>query len=348
MSVYLHMVPTTEVSYKERGPGAYDALASGKVPDTFRGLPVYTSYPLDTDFNGAPISLLERDRMCGEWFVLPATEDAIHIFSADADRFVKLSRAEIEGASINTHTAGNDILIFRPFQTWRMASAILCKSGSELGNTFHGHHDMQLQNDAVRKIMVGHYTFYSRAVVKNPKLVSVVEDIFCNDYVTGEGTEFFDDAQEFKDHWMDQAIGTKRCRKSLLAWSVPAGEGRSLPDAIDLMGDFPLAASNELAADTKTFTGVRQLETDLGLGALRPLRQSEGNLFLRASTPLNTVMFRGMQYTQKAGVNGGKPRITQLGTGHWGKNIYAGCAAHRTGLGGDGFLIEKQYVQDLE
>lgn len=175
MSVYLHMVPETEVDFSRRGPGAYDALASGKVPSSFRGLPVFTSYPLDTDFNGAPISLLERDRMIGEWFVLPAGEEAIHIFSADADRFVKLARNTIEGALLNNNNAGGDILIFRPFQTWRMASAILCKAGSELGNTFHGHHDMQLQNDAVRKIMIGHYTFYSRAVVKNPKLVSVVE-----------------------------------------------------------------------------------------------------------------------------------------------------------------------------
>ena len=63
MSVYLHMVPETEVDYSRRGPGAYDRLASGKLPNQFRGLPVFTSYPLDTDFNGAPISLLERDRM---------------------------------------------------------------------------------------------------------------------------------------------------------------------------------------------------------------------------------------------------------------------------------------------
>jgi len=29
-------------------------------------------------------------------------------------------------------------------------------------------------------------------------------------------------------------------------------------------------------------------------------------------------MFRGMQYTQKVGT---PARITQLGTGHWGKNV---------------------------
>ena len=99
--------------------------------------------------------------------MLPADEDAIHIFSADADRFVKITRSTIQDGEdgqpyilnpTNADSPGGDILIFRPFATWRMASALLLKAGSELGNTFHGHHDMQLQNDAVRKIMVGHYT----------------------------------------------------------------------------------------------------------------------------------------------------------------------------------------------
>lgn len=174
-----------------------------------------------------------------------------------------------------------------------------------------------------------------------------MEDIFCQDYVAGEGHEFFSQ-DEFETHWQNQDIGTKRCRKSLLAWAVSAGTAKALPDAIDLMGDFPHSEHNALAEETRTFEGVRDLEDKLMLGALRPLRQSEGNLFLRASTPLNTVMFRGMQYTQHRKKNGGKPRITQLNTGHWGKNVYAGCSQHRTGLSGDGFLIEKNYSQDLE
>ena len=157
----------------------------------------------------------------------------------------------------------------------------------------------------------------SRAVIKNPKLLSVVEDVFCQDYVSGEGHEFFT-AEEFEEHWQNQDIGTKRCRKSLIAWAVPKGEAISLPDCLDIMGDFPTAQSAALAENTRSFTGCDRLETLLGLGALRPLRQSEGNLFLRASTPLNTVIFRGMQYTQK---DGAAARITQLNTGHWGKNV---------------------------
>lgn len=42
MSVYLHMNHDSETVYSERGPGAHEALASGNVPASFRGLPVYT------------------------------------------------------------------------------------------------------------------------------------------------------------------------------------------------------------------------------------------------------------------------------------------------------------------
>ena len=119
------------------------------------------SYPLDVDFNGAPISLLERDRQIGEWFYIRKGED-IRIFSATTDKFETISwddakKADVRrntgdpnqsvlGADDKTFDVNAPILIFRPFQTWRMASALLLKSGSDLGNTFHGHHDMQLQN----------------------------------------------------------------------------------------------------------------------------------------------------------------------------------------------------------
>ena len=150
MSVYLHMNHENEVDYARRGPGAYEQLSSGKIQNTFRGLPVYTSYPLDVDFNGAPISLLERDRQIGEWFYIRKDED-IRIFSATTDKFETITWDDAVAADVRRDPGdptqarlGRDrdfnadapILIFRPFQTWRMASALLLKSGSELGNTF--------------------------------------------------------------------------------------------------------------------------------------------------------------------------------------------------------------------
>ena len=99
MSVYLHMNHDSETVYNQRGPGAHEALASGNVPASFRGLPVFTSYPLDTDFNGAPISLLERDRMCGEWFYICHGEE-IAIFSAEHDKFMTITYEQAARADV--------------------------------------------------------------------------------------------------------------------------------------------------------------------------------------------------------------------------------------------------------
>ena len=35
-------------------------------------------------------------------------------------------------------------MLTRPFQRYDMCSAILCKSGAQLGNTYMGHNDFQL------------------------------------------------------------------------------------------------------------------------------------------------------------------------------------------------------------
>ena len=188
-------------------------------------------------------------------------------------------------------------------------------------------------------------------MVKNEKLVSVVEDVMANDYVAGEGVTFFD-AASFKSRWSDQEIGRKEMSESLIAFSVDMddpndatkGKIAELPDALDLLGDFPEAEQGSIAENTKMFEGVDKLESALGLSALRPMRNAEGNLFLKSMMPLNTVCFRGHCYrsletTDSSGVKTqSKFKLTQNGRGHWGQNIYPGVAAHRTGLSGDGFI----------
>ena len=143
-----------------------------------------------------------------------------------------------------------------------------------------------------------------------------------------------------------------------------------------MLGDFPEAAQGAIAEDTTMFEGVSTLESILGLGQLRPMRNAEDGLFLKSMMPLNTVMFRG--HTKRAKDSDPNKRtdfkVTQGGRGHWGANvslhrllvnvyvcafsprfslslhehlqIYAGVAAHRTGLSGDGFIQQIGNKQD--
>ena len=125
-------------------------------------------------------------------------------------------------------------------------------------------------------------------------MYTVVEDVMANDYVAGEGVNFFDKAS-FRERWDQQEIGRKEMSESLIAFSVDMTEDEitALPDALDLLGDFPEAQQGSIAENTKMFRGVEVLERELGLSALRPMRNAEGNLFLyRPSSPVVRRIFQ--------------------------------------------------------
>jgi len=73
---------------------------------------------------------------------------------------------------------------------YRASTAILCKAGSDLGNLMHGFHDFQLSDDVLHKVHIGHYTFYSKAVVKNPKMMIRAPGVFARAYIRGEDRNF--------------------------------------------------------------------------------------------------------------------------------------------------------------
>jgi len=77
-------------------------------------------------------------------------------------------------------------LFIRENIKYRASSAILCRAGNELGNTMHGHHDFQLSDDVLHKVHIGHYTFYSKAIVKNAKYMIRAPGVFVREYVSGE------------------------------------------------------------------------------------------------------------------------------------------------------------------
>ena len=144
-----------------------------------------------------------RERQCGEYFTLKKGQTK-YIYNADTDNWAKIVHRDLYGKAVNvtdnTKVAGennvsprgdwspgadDDLIIFRPHQTYRMASAILCKGGESLGSTFHGHPDFMLSDDIIRKVHVGHFTHYSKAVVKRPKQYVIIEDCFSQGYIGG-------------------------------------------------------------------------------------------------------------------------------------------------------------------
>jgi len=230
-----------------------------------------------------------------------------------------------------------DIVIFRPFQTYRMSSAILAAGGADLGETFHGHHDFQLSDDIIRKVHVGHYTHYSKSVVKNPKRFAIAEDVFSQGYVSGEGIEFFSkDSLECAIN--ECTIGDSELSESLIAWSVPIGSADDLV-ACDITGKFQGRdeAFNGGGEDGHFYGSDDLKEMINGNHGSTP---EEDDRFLQHGTDRNTVCFRGMQFSQtrpRKRTDGDYVktvdhfRLTHLGNGHWKNLTYGGCMDVREG-----------------
>ena len=221
-----------------------------------------------------------------------------------------------------------DILIMRPFQTYTMHSALMAKGGSELGNTYHGHHDFQLSDNVAVKTHFGNYTFYSKAVVKRPRNYTIIPDCFAQGYISGEGHTFFrpqngegdNDVGDLGRAIQEGSLGSADCRQSLIAWKIPRGDGEKLADAIDITGRFAGVHRDYEQGDGSHFSGAA------ALGCLESIEELDQNrsddAYLHQVQQVNTVCFRGSQYTN--GV------FTHSGKGHWG-TPYSGVLPVRDG-----------------
>jgi len=491
--IYVSMVPPRETEYHLRGPGAHEALTQDRTGiSTFRGSKVFEAQSFDVDFQHEFVDLTSRPRMCGEYFVIPGSQEPhnlmstindalkamldkpvragmaepkledvmgeelrrdpfIHIYSADKDDYVKITyseantnalngedpfgraqrladlkkkldglhstfsemgkkavadrktprekkeeaakwsalltnadfdfaqriglgglvtrvdaiKDELETDSFNSRAVGAlikeadllihhrhftqtadadkhhyDILLMRPFQTYTMHSALMAKGGSDLGNTYHGHHDFQLSDNVAVKTHFGNYTFYSKCVVKRPRNYTIIPDCFAQGYISGEGHAFFkpppgarfvdgrvgerraysDTPGDLGKAVQEGTLGSSDCRQSLIAWKIPRGDGEKLEDAIDITGRFAGAHRDYEPDDALHFEGADALGSLEYIDELDQNRADEA--FIHQVQQVNTVCFRGAQYT-----NG---TFTTQGKGHWG-TPYAGVLPVRDG-----------------
>jgi hypothetical protein len=368
------MVPSAEVEYYRKGSGAAANLEKGPANMlSFRGSKVFETRPFDIDFIGEPRDLLVRERQIGEFYEFPTAADVkdkdgagdrdIYIYDMDSDDFEKISYAkcaEIAKAAFKRtmdlkddipDAAPGTVLLVRPFMTYNMASAILMKSGLETGFTAHGHHDFMLTDDVIHKVHIGHYTFYHKSVVKQPKNIVIAEDIFASSYVSGEGTGIFGDNGKLPDGSakkdliddLTQQLGDARMTKDLIPIWIPQnddGEQAKITNPLDLTGSYGPTILNDQNSDMENdqphYPNATKITTKYQFDQLSAFTSDDR--FLAPIRSLNTVCFRGhsLSYDPKTKTHS---KIT-INTGHWGPNVYPGCRAVRNG--------ENTFLKDME
>jgi hypothetical protein len=342
-SMYVTMVPEYQKEYYRHGPGVADNLNKGEDNMlTFRGSRVVESKPFDIDFIGEGIDLLLRERQIGEYFVMPADVNEIKIYSADTDKFEVVRREDfggplklrlnIDGTRRVADLPEDEAIVFvRPFQRYVMGSALFLNGGLQLGATYHGHHNFMLSDDIVRKVHVGHYTFYHKSIIKDDKNIAIAEDIICKDYLGGEGHKPFtiQDLDNARLGNWDLVSG------SLIPIVGFRGE---LPNPLSINGGFdgePYAARYE-PPNGNGADGIPAAE----LASLFPRNANNPQeRFLSDIRSNNSICYHGMQLDDQN-------RITSLNTGHWGHNGSGpGTAAVRRGE--NAFLKDRKYEDKL-
>lgn len=120
------------------------------------------------------------------------------------------------------------LALLRIHCTYKTLTGIKVASGGRAGYTVFGHSDVQVAHDAARKVGIAHYTTYLSAIVTNPKLVYIVQDMYCERYLGGMDVTFWPNASAYKN-------AHNRRHKSILCIPLPPNV-KKLEKKIDVRG----------------------------------------------------------------------------------------------------------------
>ena len=79
------------------------------------------------------------------------------------------------------------VVLVRPFMKYRMGSVLCVEAGGRAGNTFVGDNSFTVDEDAKSMCYYGNATFYSKAVVSEPRARYILDDVFAGGCVSGAG-----------------------------------------------------------------------------------------------------------------------------------------------------------------
>jgi len=368
VGLYMNLVPEQRKIYMIGGPQApaeFNAGAKGFETDSFRGMGVVVNRPLDSMGNLGPDSqALRREVAIGEYCRVDFDKiegDAIYIFDEPGDDLKRLTKAQLEAASLATAwkaDVGDSDPVFyvcRPFITHDMYSAIMMRSGGAAGYTLFGESNFQFAGNVDVKNIHGHYTAYFNSVVTDPKQIKTLRDISCAGYVSGCNTEFFGkkadktfDGQSIADDLykmrsMDPNERQASDDKSILVFCAKRDDPENQVISISSVAfpwdssrngiseesgqNFPGGKTNFDWYNSKIKTADGMTLNTLIIGGRNP-DVANSDPLIRADASMNTICFRGpMRYVDKT-----LKKMTLIpGKGHFGADAQPGDASWRNG-----------------
>ena len=224
-----------------------------------------------------------------------------------------------------------NFLLLRPWCTYEMSHAILGRFGEELGQTFHGHHDFQLTDDIIHKVHIGHYTFYSKSIVRSPKHIYLAKNVYCQGYVHGEDNEFVRNSTP-----EDLPTGGSHSKtKSIVCLAVPICE--KLPNPLCAMktGFHESMPTVDLNDDESGKFKTVDHVAHSGVSFPPQLPEFLRHYFSEDDSSDDTVKHNHVCWkgaVKRFNSESGQYDVEEVSTAHWGPNVYDGCGDVRKGM----------------
>lgn len=216
-----------------------------------------------------------------------------------------------------------DFLLCRPYMTFEVSSVVILKSGSDTGNTYVGWNNFMLTNNVAQKMIFGSYTYYAKAVVRNPENIAIAQDVFIQNYKSGADTTWIKDASLTN---ISQDGGLFDKNESMMAIMIPAGGTNDTAERIiDIRGKHAEFSPEHSTHDSEFHPSANYYSAVLGIDNLATRNVlNDRQDFETRHHKANTICVLG---SYKCGPGF---KNFERNKSHLGSILYAGCAASRS------------------
>lgn len=259
--------------------------------------------------------------------------------SADDVRVFLLEHASVKSGAFWYWCIHNDIpsgifyLAARPHMQYRTGTMLSLHGGPGLGSTYWTKPGLSIGRNAANHTLSVHFKIWFASLVEDPKLLVRTHDVYVDAYHGGNGHIGWNplsdaDRQDYRTHSLN---------KSVFFLPMPPSQ-RFESSVIDIRGRFDedLCASND-ADETTEFYGSNIWAQHWNWNTSERGRVDADKIpyFRESKARSNKVCFQAHQQTHSTSTGGLTNIIFEQG--HWGRNVYPGCAAARRGA--DQFIL---------
>lgn len=226
---------------------------------------------------------------------------------------------------------------FRPHHRVGAGAAICMVPGGRTGNTYCGHANMEVGHDALRKMTLGHFTMYAKALVLENKNLLVVPNVFVNEYLNGNGHAIYTPDEITIQEYKNGNLGA-----DIFICAVPPN-WTPTEDVIDIVGRLDPSITIRGILPTTSIPSA-SLYAELW-GWQHGLRRNRDTFFTDEEPRYNTVCFQ--DYYRLASYKGnGHWDMDWIAPGktHWGANVCTGAAECRRG--NTSGMVRPSYLPD--